>query len=354
MKQRGILIAIDSMGIDPLGHRRPESVYAQSRFLFPQRTTGDLLDLPDAPVEGALVETDVAGENARGAIECAITYTSIFSGKSALQQHGLLQGLGFKDAVLEGLIAQGNLFSLFAKPSLLNAVFPFHPEPLGASYVEDLLPRVSRAEMEANVRFRNEPLRLTGPGKHGFAELFTLAEINQNIFVYAARQAGVRLRTVADVVAGYSLTSSMTNELETDFQFPAHFPRLPKRTPEEAAQILLRVADESDFVFYKYQLPDLISHTGQLAMARTVFDHTERFVGRVLTGISRDTFVLVTSDHGHLEQMEFHRGHPKSKVPTWCFGPGARTHAEKLRRPEAIFHFFREQVAGKRTAGIPA
>jgi len=31
-----LLIALDSVGIDSLGHERPESVYAQSRFLFPR------------------------------------------------------------------------------------------------------------------------------------------------------------------------------------------------------------------------------------------------------------------------------------------------------------------------------
>jgi hypothetical protein len=37
MKSNSILVALDSVGIDPLGHDRPESVYAKSRFLFPTR-----------------------------------------------------------------------------------------------------------------------------------------------------------------------------------------------------------------------------------------------------------------------------------------------------------------------------
>ena len=49
------------------------------------------------------------------------------------------------------------------------------------------------------------------------------------------------------------------------------------------------------------------------------------------------TVVIVTSDHGHLEQVGFTRGHPKSKVPTWYFGPDAETQVSRMRRPEEIF-----------------
>ena len=48
MDRHVILLALDSVGIDPLGHNRPESVYASSRFLFPAGQEGDLL-----PVSGA-------------------------------------------------------------------------------------------------------------------------------------------------------------------------------------------------------------------------------------------------------------------------------------------------------------
>src|SRR5260370_15763519 len=82
---RVILIALDSVGIDPLGHNRPDSVYAQSRFLFPRRLGHDPCSLPDSPIPGALAETVVAGTDGRGAIEGGITYNSIFSRQSYLE-----------------------------------------------------------------------------------------------------------------------------------------------------------------------------------------------------------------------------------------------------------------------------
>jgi hypothetical protein len=185
------------------------------------------------------------------------------------------------------------------------------------------VPHVAKPEAEARIRYRGRPLRLLGNDKWGFAELFTACEINQNIFVYAARQAGVRLRDWNDVRRGEALTSSLTNELENDFDlsFFGIEPLLP-RTPDDAAGILARLADAHEFVFYKYQLADLISHTGRDDLARETFRTIEQFIGAVLDRVdTARTTVCVSCDHGHLEQVGFSHGHPKSRVPTWYFAP---------------------------------
>lgn len=334
-----VLIALDSVGIDPLGHDRPESVYSESRFLFPRGSSGDALAVRHPSTAGVLVETDVTGGAERGAIECAITYTSIFSGHSALQHHGLMQGLGLRDRLLEGMVTRDNLFRRFARPCLANAIFPAHLPFLGNSYVQDLVPHYPRESIEGRLQFRGEPITLKGSHKPGFAELFTLAEINQNIFVFAARAEHVRLRTWTDVRRGEALTSSMTHELESEFDL-GFFDQeaLAHRTPEEAAAILAALVHEHDFTFYKYQMPDLVSHTGRVELAREVFATIERFVDSLLQQVDpAETTVAITSDHGHLEQVAYTQGHPKSKVPTWYFGPDAERHVDDLRRPEGLF-----------------
>lgn len=67
---RRLLIALDSVGIDPFGHDRPDSVYSESRFLFPRGTaakqrllpgTGDVIRVDHECASGVLVETDVTG-----------------------------------------------------------------------------------------------------------------------------------------------------------------------------------------------------------------------------------------------------------------------------------------------------
>ncbi|MCW8138633.1 MAG: hypothetical protein KIT58_06990 [Planctomycetota bacterium] len=334
-----LLVALDSVGVDPLGHDRAESVYAGSAFLFPRGRSGPLLDLPDAPVEGALVETDVTGGRTEGSIECAITYTTLFTGRDALAEHGLVQGLGLREGVLEGLLSGDTLFHRFApSAALANALFPAHLPFLRSSYVEDLLPAFGREEVEARVTLHGAPVRLTGPDKHGLAELFTLAELNQNPFVLAARRAGLRLRTWDDVRAEQALTSTLTHALERSMDLSLFDPApLPPRTPAEAARVLAGLAAEHRFTFYKYQTADLVAHTHRVDLARETFAEVEAFLGALLCALPADARVVVTSDHGHLEQVGFTRGHPRSRVPTWVFGPGARAAADGLRTPAAIF-----------------
>ncbi len=341
-----LLIALDSVGIDPLGHDRRGSIYGDSAFLFPRGKRGPVIpvvrETPRGACGGVLVETDVTGgghrgAEARGAIECAITYTSLFSGHDTIARHGLMQGLGMNDALLESLVREGNLFARFRSVCLANAMFPLHFPFFQGSYVQGYLPHVAKPEAEARIRFRGRPLRLLGLDKWGFAELFTACEINQNIFVYAAQQAGVRLRDWNDVRRGEALTSSLTNELENDFDLSAcGIEPLPPRTPDEAAEILARLADAHEFVFYKYQLADLISHTGREDLARETFRTIERFIGAVLDRVDTGrTTVCVTCDHGHLEQVGFSHGHPKSRVPTWYFAPNVTDSLRESAGPQS-------------------
>lgn len=354
LQPRVILIALDSVGIDPLGHDRADSVYADSAFLFPREAAGGAVTVSRRCADGTcrdgvLVETDVTGGAERGAIECAITYASIFTGIDALQRHGLMRGLGLSERVLEEMVAESNLFGFFESPCLANACFPLHLEFFGGSYVQDLVQSVTKDEIERHVTFRGLPVRLLGPEKHGFAELFTCAEINQNIFIHAAGKASVPLMTWEDVHAGRALTGSLTNELENDFDLSAfRVSALPHRTPDDAAGILADLSREHDFVFYKYQLADLVSHTGRVDQARATFAVIEQFVGAVLGRIDTNrTKVIITCDHGHLEQVAFHEGHPKSKVPTWYFGPDATLWIETLRWPQGVF----AACVGRQTVG---
>ena len=342
------MIALDSVGIDPLGHRRAESVYAESRFLFPAAEGDGPLALSAAPAPGALVATDVTGGRERGAIECAITYTSLFTGIDALERHGLMQGLGLRDGALEAMVAERNLFDSFARPCLANAVFPVDLPCFREGYVAGL-PRFERAALEAGVTWRGEPVVLRGRDKRGFAELFTLCEINQNVFVHAALEAGVPLLTYDDARAGRALTSSLTCELEAEFDLRAlGIEPLPVITPAAAGELLAGLSRDHDFVFYKDQLPDLVSHTGRVDLARETFAGIEAFLEGLLralpdVGEPDGPIVVVTSDHGHLEQVGFAQGHPKSRVPTWVFGPDPVAIAAQLRTPTAIFELFADR-----------
>src|SRR2546422_6487024 len=103
--ERGILIAVDGVGIDPFGHDRPDSVYSDSRFLFPRGKRGEVLELSNAPLNGALVETDVTAGRERGGIEGALTHTNIFTGQKGGRPHRPVESPGFEDQPLGPMVA---------------------------------------------------------------------------------------------------------------------------------------------------------------------------------------------------------------------------------------------------------
>lgn len=110
--------------------------------------------------------------------------------------------------------------------------------------------------------------------------------------------------------------------------------------------MLAELAGRHDFTFYKYQIPDLVSHTGKVDLARDVFAVIEEFVERLLSRLDpAENILIVTSDHGHLEQVASSHAHPKTRVPTWYFGTDAEASAARLRRPEDIFHLLVERSA---------
>lgn len=59
--------------------------------------------------------------------------------------------------------------------------------------------------------------------------------------------------------------------------------------------------------------------------------------------VALDSVGIDPLGHGRAESVYagsaflFSRGHPKSRVPTWVFGPGARALAERLDAPARIF-----------------
>lgn len=105
----------------------------------------------------------------------------------------------------------------------------------------------------------------------------------------------------------------------------------PRRDASSAADVLARLAEGHDFVFYEYFLTDLMAHRGtrddKVAQARRVEDLVDAVLDRV--DADRHT-VVVTSDHGNLEEAH-HARHTLNPVPFLAWGPGAPALARRVR-----------------------
>lgn len=100
--------------------------------------------------------------------------------------------------------------------------------------------------------------------------------------------------------------------------------------PAEAGRRAARIAGRYDFTLYEHFLTDKAGHGQELSEAVTVLERLDRFLGGVLEGLAPDTLLVITSDHGNVEDLSV-RTHTYNDVATILKGPGADEAAAAIR-----------------------
>jgi 2,3-bisphosphoglycerate-independent phosphoglycerate mutase len=140
-----------------------------------------------------------------------------------------------------------------------------------------------------------------------------------------ALQAGVRLRDMDDLRAGRAVHHDLTNARLREWGHA-----VPLVAPEDAGRHLARLARDHAFTLFEFFQTDLAGH-GRIEDRVGVVERLDRFLGTVLDDTDpREALVLVTSDHGNLED-ERTDGHTHNPVPAILVGAARDPVAERLR-----------------------
>ncbi|MBI5069793.1 MAG: alkaline phosphatase family protein [Deltaproteobacteria bacterium] len=134
----------------------------------------------------------------------------------------------------------------------------------------------------------------------------------------AFRAGAGRFRTWPEARAGRGLTHDITGE-----RARAHGLDLPERSPEAAADLLLSLAAGADLTLFEFFESDEAGHSREMARATAVLSRLDRFLRALVAGLPADHSLLVTSDHGNVEELST-RNHTRNPVPVLGFGPAAR------------------------------
>ena len=139
-----------------------------------------------------------------------------------------------------------------------------------------------------------------------------------------AREAGVRLRTAADLAAGRALPADLTGHGWRRHLDPDHEPI----SPEAAGRRLARIAQAHRFTLYEFPYTDTAGHGRDGLTPQAVLPVVDRALGAAADALdaSRDLLVIC-SDHGNIEEPH-HKSHTRHPVPLVARGPGARHFAE--------------------------
>ncbi len=130
--------------------------------------------------------------------------------------------------------------------------------------------------------------------------------------------AGLPFRTMLDLEQGHAVYWDITHRILNHYLGVP----MPLIEPEAAGQRLARLADQHDLVLYESFLPDLVGHRRRGDTPAGVVDTLDRFLGGLLQAVAPTVTVVVSSDHGNLEDTE-RKTHTTNPVPLLAVGPGA-------------------------------
>jgi hypothetical protein len=138
----------------------------------------------------------------------------------------------------------------------------------------------------------------------------------------AAVSAGLSLKTAADLYAAAALAADFTAQGWREHLGLSDAPLL---SPAEAGQRLAKLAGQYDFAFFEYWLSDYAGHRQNMEAACTLLETLDAVLGGLLQSWDdRSGLILLTSDHGNLEDLSTRR-HTRNLVPLLLVGsPQAR------------------------------
>ncbi len=131
----------------------------------------------------------------------------------------------------------------------------------------------------------------------------------------AVEAAGLRFNSLDDLNAGRAVYHDFTNALLIQRGEDVRL-----RTPEQAGEVLARIAREHRFTLYEYFITDHAGHAQDMETARRVLQMLALFLRSVLAQLhAAPTTVILTSDHGNIEDLSS-RNHTLNPVPTIVWG----------------------------------
>jgi hypothetical protein len=137
------------------------------------------------------------------------------------------------------------------------------------------------------------------------------------VIALSANQAGIHLKTMADLFEGNAISADFTGEGWRDHLGYANTPVI---TNIQAGERLSILADRSYLTIFEYWLTDIAGHHQDMQSARTLLETLDAVMGSLVNAWEDENgLIMVTSDHGNLEDLST-RHHTRNDVPLLLIG----------------------------------
>lgn len=175
----------------------------------------------------------------------------------------------------------------------------------------------------ASARFGPEAVAWGSAYPPGFFDALDRGRLRLNAPAHAARTAGATLPDLDAYRRGEAAAADLDGAWFASRGVEPPGGHLPgPRGAERAGRRLARRAADHAFTFLDVWATDRAGHRADAGEARALVERLDAFLAGVLAGRGADTTVVVTSDHGNLEDLT-HGRHTTAAVPLLAVGPGA-------------------------------
>lgn len=135
---------------------------------------------------------------------------------------------------------------------------------------------------------------------------------------FMAREVGIKLNSINEVRRDEALTA----EIKRDYWKKQLYTDIGEIDESRAAEIALEQSSKYDLSLFEYYLTDKAGHTQKMKEAEHALRRLDNFVACVLRNKPDDLSVILTSDHGNIEDLST-KTHTRNPIPFCCIGPAA-------------------------------
>ena len=174
---------------------------------------------------------------------------------------------------------------------------------------------------------RSNDLALANAFPQRFFEYLDGPRVRMVAGMFAAMSSKVPFRDISHLKAGRAVSADLTAARWKDIGHP----EAPVLGAGEAGGVLAAVARAHRLTLFEYFQTDKAGHERGMPQAVQVLEELDAFLrGAVEHSDLASTLVLVTSDHGNLEDLST-KSHTRNPVPVLLFGAGRREAAARIR-----------------------
>ncbi len=166
------------------------------------------------------------------------------------------------------------------------------------------------------IRAKNKSAALLSAYPDGYFKGINSRKRIYSAIPLAVTQAGFPLFTAEDIYAGRALSAGFTGKAWREMLKDE---KAPLYSPEEAGAKLAKLACQYDFSFFEYWASDYAGHKQDMDWAISQLKTLDGVLKGLLDTMPDDLLVLITSDHGNMEDLGTRR-HTDVKVPCLLLG----------------------------------